>query len=104
MSCLLHNAYRNLPDFSNIDVWVGKSFAESGKIEIRITDNGVELPCDYEQTQRSKDEAEAELFARHNMMADSVGLHVVNEYIALHGGTVEVFPPKSGGTLFLVVF
>ena len=104
LSCMLHNAYRNLPDFSNIDVWVGKSTTESGKIEIRISDNGVELPHDYKQSEAQRDEAEAELYARHNMMADSVGLHVVNEYIALHGGTIDVYPPKAGGTLFYVTF
>ena len=104
LSCMLHNAYRNLPDFSNIDVWIGRSSFEHNKVEIRIVDNGVELPRDFAESPERMKEKEAAFYARRNMMADNVGLHVINEYIALHGGTVEVNPPQSGGELFVVVF
>jgi signal transduction histidine kinase len=94
---LLDNAAKFSPAGGSITVTLGHDAA--GNIRLSVTDQGVGIPLD----QRS------DVFNRFHqahgvghLSGMGLGLYIIREIIALHGGSVEIEASPQGGSCFVV--
>lgn len=96
---LLSNAYKFTPAGGLVSVSVGLD-NEKNMAFIKVADTGIGIA----------DEHKAHIFERFYQVpqADSsiagsgIGLHLVKDFVAMHGGTVAVSDNEGGGTVFTV--
>ena len=98
---LLSNAFKFTPGGGKVDVSLEVLEGTPEMLEIKIADTGIGV----------KDEDKPHIFERFyqaqeegtNVRGGSgIGLSLVREYVALHGGTVQVFDNAGGGAVFVV--
>ncbi len=93
---LLSNAFKFTPDGGKISVSLG---IQESNLLIRVADTGCGIPDDSKQQvfqrfyQVRNDDPKA---------GSGIGLHIVNEYIKMHGGTIEVSDNNPQGTVFSI--
>ncbi len=99
---LLSNAFKFTGAGGQVDVLVDCQSAtcgSPGQIEVRVADTGVGVP----------DEDKTHIFERfyqgqHNVDVPSgsgIGLHLVKEFVTLHGGDIRVEDNPGGGSVFV---
>lgn len=97
---LLSNAYKFTPEGGQVRVTVGLSDDKS-KAFIRVADTGIGIA----------DEHKNHIFERFYQVPQSdssiagsgIGLHLVKDFVSMHGGTVSVSDNEGGGTVFEVM-
>lgn len=92
---LLSNAFKFTPDGGRVDVALSQN---EGKLIIKVSDTGVGI-----------DDKDKPLIFQRFYQADSnksggsgIGLSLVNEYVKLHDGTVEIVDNVGGGSVFII--
>ncbi len=93
---LLSNAFKFTPDGGNIRVTLT---SEGSTLQIAVADTGCGI----------RDEDKERIFQRFYQVRNDdpkagsgIGLHIVNEYVRMHGGTVSVSDNLPQGTVFTV--
>lgn len=91
---LLSNAFKFTPDGGKISVRV--LMADDETVKIKVKDTGPGVP----------DKAKRRIFDRFYQAKDSpagsgIGLHIVREFVLLHGGEVDVIDNDPVGSVFL---
>lgn len=97
---LLSNAFKYTGDGGSIKLWVGKS-DDGSKAVIRVSDTGYGIPNKYKE---SVFERFFQVPRSETLQGGSgIGLHLVREYVQLHGGEVTLEDNKDGvGSVFTV--
>lgn len=104
MMNLLSNAFKYTPDGERVDIHLSLLPAkedEPEKFEIKITDTGIGI--DEEDKERI-----FERFYQINRKegqksgGSGIGLHLVKEFVSLHGGTITVHDNIGQGSVFIV--
>lgn len=93
---LISNAFKFVPDSGIIRVAL---FEQNGNALIQVQDNGPGVP----ETQRDlifERFRQVEGEASHHYGGTGLGLAIVKEFVALHGGTVNVIDAPNGGAIF----
>lgn len=94
---LLSNAYKFTPEGGRIEVRVG--LAGEGELSVSVSDDGIGIPEQdlervferFYQVNTSND---------YNAQGSGIGLHIVKEYVELHGGKVHAQRLEDKGTRF----
>jgi signal transduction histidine kinase/ligand-binding sensor domain-containing protein/DNA-binding response OmpR family regulator len=92
---LLSNAFKFTADGGRVDVLLSTS---GGNLIIKVADTGIGIP----------DSEKARIFERFYQTDSSassgsgIGLSLVNEYVKLHDGAVNVIDNEGGGSVFVV--
>ncbi len=99
---LLTNAAKYTPPGGNIRLTVTKERADGGQAVVSVTDSGVGIPLEHQDT----------IFEMFNQVGRNmglsqgglgIGLSLVRQLVALHGGTVSAESPGTGlGSTFTV--
>lgn len=98
ISNLVDNAIKYSGDHPSVYI---KSTLESGKLIIRVKDNGIGIPKIYQ-------ESIFDTFFRvptgnlHNVKGFGLGLSYVKKIVALHGGTISVHSEPEKGSEFII--
>ena len=93
---LLSNAFKFTPDGGTVDIAIED---KDNEVSLRIADSGKGVADADKQLifqrfyQVKSDDAKA---------GSGIGLHIVNEYVRMHGGTVSVTDNKPHGAIFTV--
>lgn len=90
---LLSNAFKYTPKDGQIDVRVLNP--EDGKVQVEVRDSGRGVP-----EQDKKRIFERFYQAKGSETGSGIGLHVVREFVLLHGGEVEVRDNEPKGAVF----
>lgn len=100
---LLSNAFKFTPEGGRVDVSLSiLSENEQEQLEIRISDTGIGID----------DEDKGRIFERFYQVQDTkgqksggsgIGLHLVKEFITLHGGTISVIDNAGRGSVFIII-
>lgn len=96
---LLSNAFKFTVDGGRVEAWIGRS-PDSKNALIKISDTGIGIP----------DNEKERIFERFYQVShkdgayggSGIGLHLVREFVTLHGGTVEVGDNVGQGSIFAV--
>ena len=96
---LLSNAFKFTVDGGRVEAWVGRS-TDGKNALIKISDTGIGIP----------DNEKEHIFERFYQVShkdgayggSGIGLHLVREFVTLHGGTVEVGDNVGQGSIFAV--
>lgn len=96
---LLSNAFKFTPEEGRIDVWVGKS-ADGENVIIKVSDSGVGIADKYKKHVFERFYQVPQADMAHG--GSGIGLHMVQEFVKLHGGTVEVGDNVGQGSVFVV--
>ena len=99
---LLSNAFKFTPAGGKVDVSLEVLEGSPETLEIKIADTGIGI----------KDEDKQHVFERFYQAGQEggatasggsgIGLSLVHDYVALHGGAVQVFDNAGGGSVFVV--
>lgn len=98
---LLSNAYKFTPEGGHVSIYVKKT--EDALLSISVQDDGIGIPED----------AAEKIFERfyqvdpsktYNHQGSGIGLHIVKEYVELHGGKVHAEKLPDRGSLFEIRF
>lgn len=97
---ILHNLISNAFKFNHAKGYVKVSLQQTGNnVEICVTDSGSGIP----------DESKPYIFERFytahgksTIGGNGIGLHIVNEYVKLHDGTVSVADNHPSGCIFTI--
>jgi signal transduction histidine kinase len=93
---LLSNAIKYSPDHSEIELFAG---ASPKGFKISVKDNGIGIPKDEQENLFKK-------FHRFsnasNIQGSGLGLHIVDQYVHLMGGSIECHSEAGLGTEFIV--
>ncbi len=99
VSNLLSNAFKFTPEGGRIELWIGRS-SDGKNVLIRVSDTGVGIPDKYKE---SVFERFFQVPRREAVYGGSgIGLHLVKEFVMLHGGTVSVGDNVGQGTVMTV--
>lgn len=99
---LLSNAIKYNRENGSVTVTVDKILTADGeRVRIRVADTGIGI----------KDESKEKIFERFfqeqhistTYIGSGIGLHIVKEYVALHGGEIKVEDNHPQGSVFTVV-
>lgn len=96
---LLSNAYKYVPDGGAVEAALDTD-PESGKILIRIADNGIGIP-ENEQPYIFQRFFQSSL-TRDRKEGTGIGLYLVHKYVAMHGGSVRAVSREGAGSLFTI--
>ena len=99
MDNLLSNAYKFTPAGGDVTVSVSLT-ADKTRAVVSVRDTGMGVP----------DEHKAHIFERFyqvpqtdtSIVGSGIGLHLVKEFVALHGGSVSMTDNPLGGSIFTV--
>lgn len=100
LSNILSNALKYTPDGGLITTHV-KLLADKKSISISIADTGIGIP----------DEHKTHIFDRFYQVPNvnspyggsGIGLHMVREFVSMHGGTISVSDNDGGGSVFTII-
>ena len=97
---LLDNAVKFSPHGGEVAVEL--TTADSGQLRLSVRDYGIGIPSDklghvFERFYQAHEER-----LRAGFAGMGLGLHVSQQIVELHGGTIGVEAPPGGGTLFVV--
>ncbi len=93
---LLSNAFKYTPDAGNIEVRV---YHEDDHIGISVSDSG---PGISEADKKHVFERFYQASQKQEKTGSGIGLHIVSEYVRMHGGIVAVADNKPHGSIFTV--
>jgi DNA-binding response OmpR family regulator/two-component sensor histidine kinase len=93
---LLSNAFKFTPDGGEIGVYI---YSEGGHICLRVTDSGQGISDKdkkhiFEQFYQASHTSEK--------TGSGIGLHIVKEYVDMHGGAISVGDNQNKGSVFIV--
>jgi signal transduction histidine kinase len=91
---LLSNAFKFTPEYGNIEVGI---YADPNHAGVKISDTG----CGISENDKKH------IFERFYQVADDgqktgsgIGLHIVSEYVKMHGGSITVIDNNPKGSIF----
>lgn len=98
---LLSNAVKYNTEFGSVTVIVDKILNEQGEqARIQVADTGIGV------REENKTKIFNRFFQEHHVattyVGNGIGLHIVQEYVALHGGCVEVIDNHPKGSIFVL--
>ncbi len=97
MMNLLSNAFKFTPDGGSVDI----SVQAGSTLQVRVTDTGQGVLNEdkqriFERFYQSQDST------HHVSGGSGIGLHLVKEFVELHGGTIHVEDNPGGGSIFIL--
>lgn len=95
---LLHNALKFTPDGGEIRVTLGR---EGDKAWIDVADTGIGIPPELQEILFEKF-TQARRRGLGGERAHGLGMHIVQEIVHRHGGTIQVFSEVNQGTRFKI--
>lgn len=99
---LLSNAFKFTPDGGRVEVSLEVPDYQPEVLEIRVADTGIGIG-DADKSRIFERFYQAEHGAETPLSTGSgIGLSLVRDFVALHGGTVKVIDNPGGGSIFVV--
>lgn len=93
---LLSNAFKYTPNGGNVAVYI---YREDDNVCVNISDTGYGIK---EEDKKNIFQLFYQAFQKKENTGSGIGLHIVSEYVHMHGGTVEVTDNAPQGSIFTV--
>ncbi len=100
---LLSNAFKFTPSGGQVEVRLccrPATPGNSGRIDIQVADSGVGVP-DEDKLRVFERFYQGQQHSSELQRGSGVGLHLVNEFVTLHGGEIHVEDNPGGGSVFV---
>lgn len=98
---LLSNAFKYTPEGGRVTVILEHMEGEEESIELKVSDTGIGIP-DADKSHIFERFYQAKHKGAEDATGSGIGLSLVQDFVQLHGGTVDVFDNIGTGTVFVV--
>ncbi|MDR0892758.1 MAG: response regulator, partial [Mediterranea sp.] len=98
---LLSNAFKYTPEGGRVSVALERIQGEEEVLEIKVTDTGIGI-SDEDKPHVFDRFFQADRKGMEETTGTGIGLSLVHDFVALHGGSVEVFDNIGNGSVFVV--